>query len=249
MLDLFTCNSFQDVPHPAPHPVPQKGALHVGSGSSRRVSLLLGLLLLQSGLVAAPARAVPIISELFYDAVGTDNGQSFVELAGVPGSSLDGMTLEGINGSGGTVTVVIDLWGEIPEDGLFVLGDHDADGLSLVSEADQLANFDFQNGPDSVVLRHGDEILDAVGYGDFDPGEVFAGEGLPAPDGPAGSSLARLFADVDTGDNFADFAILDTPTPGFAEYEALPEPGSGLLLAVSLGALWVMGRRREVSPE
>jgi hypothetical protein len=192
--------------------------------------------LLQSGLVAAPARAVPIISELFYDAVGTDNGQSFVELAGVPGSSLDGMTLEGINGSGGTVTVVIDLWGEIPEDGLFVLGDHDADGLSLVSEADQLANFDFQNGPDSVVLRDASGALDAVGYGAFGVGEVFAGEGASAPDAPAGSSLARAFADLDTDDNAADFAVLATPTPGSAPV-SVPEPAGGLLVLAGLAGL------------
>jgi len=158
MFDLFACNLFQDVLHQDALDVgcrPGRRGVGWGRLAGRRGWLLLGLLLLQSGLVAAPVRAVPIISELFYDAVGADNGQSFVELAGVPGSSLDGMTLEGINGSGGAVTVVIELWGEIPEDGLFVLADYDADGLSLVSEADQLANFDFCGGGLAGARRSG----------------------------------------------------------------------------------------------
>ena len=39
-------------------------------------------------LVSIPhaAAAVPLISEVFYDAVGSDNGQSFVELYAAPGA-------------------------------------------------------------------------------------------------------------------------------------------------------------------
>ncbi len=43
-------------------------------------------------------------SEVFYDAVGADDGLSFVELSGEPGTSLDGLVLTGINGSNGAVT-------------------------------------------------------------------------------------------------------------------------------------------------
>ena len=60
-------------------------------------------------------------------------------------------------------------------------------------------NFDFQNGPDSILLVDGEVVLDAIGYGVFAPDEFFAGEGSPAPDAPAGSSLARVFADLDSG--------------------------------------------------
>jgi hypothetical protein len=45
--------------------------------------------------------------------------------------------------------------------------------------------------------------LDAIGYGVFGVGEIFAGEGTAAVDAPAGSSLARLFANLDTDDNAA----------------------------------------------
>ena len=96
--------------------------------------------------------ATPLISEVLYDAVGSDNGQSFVELSGTPGTLLDGMTLEGVNGAGGAIGPVIMLSGVIAADGLFVVADTDA-GVTSVPFADQLANFDFQNGPDSSVTH------------------------------------------------------------------------------------------------
>ncbi len=57
------------------------------------------------------AHAAPLISEAFYDAVGSDNGLSFVELYGDPGASLDGLFLEGINGANGSAGPTIALSG------------------------------------------------------------------------------------------------------------------------------------------
>ncbi len=104
-------------------------------------------------LAAQSARAVPLISEVFYDAVGTDNGLLFVELYGDPGSGLDGLFLEGINGANGAAGPTIALSGVFPADGLFVVADDVGDGSTLVVDADWIANFDFQNGPDSFVSR------------------------------------------------------------------------------------------------
>ncbi len=95
-----------------------------------------------------------------------------------------------------------------------------------------------------MVLYDGALVLDAVGYGEFAPDEVFAGEGMPAPDAPAGSSLARVFADVDSDDNSLDFEVLAEPTPGSAELQAVPEPGSALLGSGGLIGLALLGRRR-----
>ena len=207
---------------------------------SRRPDAAAGLaaLVLAFGVgLAAPAAALPVISEVLYDAAGSDDGLVFVEIFGAPATDLTGMTIEGVNGADGSVGPVIALVGTIPADGIFVLADEASGGGTLVPDADQLANFDLQNGPDSVVLRSGPSVLDALGYGEFDPGEVFAGEGSPAPDPAAGSSLARTFADVDTDDNAADFTVLAVPTPGTATLLAVPEPGSHALLALGLALM------------
>jgi hypothetical protein len=195
------------------------------------------------GLVPASARALPVISEVFYDAAGSDNGKSFVELYGAPGTSLDGLVLEGVNGSNGAVGPVLTLSGVIPGDAFFVVADDRGDGASDVGGADLVLNFDFQNGPDSVVLRSSDAVLDALGYGAFAADEIFAGEGAPAPDAPAGASLARAFANIDTDDNAADFVVLEVPTPGSGPLTTVPEPGSAWLLAAGLAGLACSGRR------
>ena len=189
------------------------------------------------GVLATPAEATVILSEIFYDAEGSDDGHVFVELAGPPGTLLDGWQIEGVNGFNGAVGPVIFLSGSIPTSGLFVLADRTGGGSVFVPNADLVANFDFQNGPDSIVLRDGFGIVDAVGYGSFTSAHFFAGEGSPTPDPPGGSSVARWFADVDTDDNAADFRVLGEPTPGTADFIVVPEPGSGMLLGAALLAL------------
>jgi len=208
---------------------------------SRALPFVLALAALLAG---RPAGALPLISEVLYDAVGTDDGALFVELYGTPGASVDGWTLEGVNGSDGSVTHTLTLSGTLPADGILVIADEATGGGTLVAEADLLASFDFQNGPDSVVLRDAlGSVVDALGYGTFAEGEVFAGEGFPAPDPAAGASVARVFADVDTNDNAADFTALDVPTPGTAPLSTVPEPAAALLLGVGLAALAGFGRR------
>jgi len=191
---------------------------------------------------AGPAGALPLLSEVFYDAVGSDDGQSFVELYGAVGSSLAGLLIEGVNGADGSVTHTLALTGTIGPDGLFVVADRTAAGTTSVPDADLLLDFDFQNGPDSVVLRSASGVLDALGYGAFLTGEINVGEGAPALDPPAGGSLARHFANVDTDDNAADF-VAGAPTPGSASL-ALPEPASTGLLGLGLLGLARAGRRR-----
>jgi hypothetical protein len=192
-------------------------------------------------LGAAPASALPVISEVFYDAVGSDDGQSFVELYGAAGTSLDGLVIEAVNGSDGAVTHTLTLSGSFGSDGLFVVADRTSAGATSVGGADLLLDFDFQNGPDSVLLRNAAGVLDALGYGVFAAGEVNAGEGAPAADPPAGQSAARRFANVDTNDNAADF-LGGAPTPGVAPL-AVPEPTGAALLGAGLLGLVRFGRR------
>jgi len=191
----------------------------------------------------AGAQAQTVISEVLYDAAGTDNGNAFVELFGNPGTLLDGLLLEGVNGADGSVYRSVLLTGMIPSDGVFVIGDDSGDGTSLVSGFDLVREVDFQNGPDSVVLRDGNLVLDALGYGDFSGG-VFAGEGSAAPDVPSGSSLARINAVVDTHNNLLDFMALDLPTPGSVQVSAVPLPPAVMLFLSGILGLASIARKQ-----
>jgi hypothetical protein len=205
----------------------------------------LGALALACGALCAQPAAAVQISEVLYDATGTDNGTVFFELYGEPGTSLEGWRVEGVNGADGAIGPIVTLAGQIGSDGFFVVADSDA-GATQVVNADQLANFDFQNGPDSVVLRDAlGNLLDALGYGVFAATDIFAGEGNAAPDGAAGQSLARLFADADTNDNAADFALLDVPTPGTGPV-SVPEPVAAAPLALFACGLCLARRRARI---
>jgi hypothetical protein len=165
---------------------------------------------LQRCEAGACVRVPLVINEVYYDAVGADTPRVFTELWGPPGTVLDGLTLVGVNGNGGAVYGNVPLVGAIGADGFFVVAHPDAEpGLRGVADLFNRA-VDWQNGPDSVQLRRGVEVLDAVGYGDF-ADAVFAGEGNPAPD-VAEVSLTRDARHTDTDDNFADFTA-GPPTP------------------------------------
>lgn len=198
---------------------------------------------LAGAMLSASGYASTVISEALYDASGTDNGSVFIELFGPPGTVLDELLLEGVNGADGAVYQTVALSGVIPENGVFVIADDSGDGTTLVGSADLIVNVDFQNGPDSIVLRNGVGVLDALGYGDF-AGGVFAGEGRAAPDGPAGSSLARFNPLVDTDDNLGDFIVLDLPTPGSVPVSAVPLPPAVGLFLAGLAGLVTVSRKR-----
>ena len=194
---------------------------------------------------SAPAGAAPVISELFYDASGSDAGLTFVELYGAPGESLDGLVLEGVNGSNGSVYTSFALSGVIPGDGVFVIGDDDGSGSTAVTDADLVGPVDYQNGPDSVVLRDSVSIVDAVGYGSFAATDIFAGEGDAAPDPAAGGSIARIYPALDTNNNSADFSALAVPTPGSVPViSSVPLPAGIQLFASGLVGLVSVARRR-----
>ena len=193
-----------------------------------QIAMWLGVL-----MVAETSSATLLLSEVLYDATGTDNGSVFVELFGDPGTVLDGFSLVGINGANGAAGTPVWLTGTIPASGFFVVADDSGDGTSFVLGANLVLNFDFQNGPDSIQLWDSSNLIDAVGYGVFGIGETFAGEGNAVLDVTAGSSLARYFSDVDTNDNAADFGELTTPTPGTGLL-AVPEPGTLTLLGLGV---------------
>jgi len=158
-----------------------------------------------------PVEASVLINEVYYDAPGADRAAAFIELWGTPGMSLDGYSLKAINGNGGGTYAEIALNGQtIPESGFFVIGTPESATATHAQLTDRHA--DLQNGPDSLQLMNGDQVVDAVAYGNFGNSYVFAGEGAAAPD-PAGQSITRDSNHGDTNDNAADFHAA-TPTPG-----------------------------------
>jgi len=188
-------------------------------------------------------QAKTVISEVLYDASTTDNGNVFVELYGTPGSVLDGLLLEGVNGADGNVYHSVVLAGIIPPSGVFLIGDDSGDGSSFINNTDLVREIDFQNGPDSIVLRNGGTVLDALGYGDF-TGQLFAGEGDAAPDVQAGYSLARKNPMLDSNNNLNDFMVLDLPTPGAVAVSAVPVPPAIALFLSGIVGLAGIARKR-----
>jgi len=188
-------------------------------------------------LLMGPVQAASI-SEVFYDASGGDRGKTFIELVGRPGETLDDLRLVGVNGKDGDDYLVIELSGTIPDDGVFLIADGSEDS-SAIHGAQLYASADLQNGPDSLQLRQGGQVIDAVGYGDFG-NAVFAGFGTPANDVPAGKSLTRI---AWTGDNATDYIEAD-PSPGMAAAPApVPLPGALWLFASGLLAFTIRGGR------
>ncbi|MBN1549914.1 lamin tail domain-containing protein, partial [bacterium] len=152
------------------------------------------------------------INEIHVNPDGQDLG-CYIELY-YPGShriSLDGYTLVGINGYDNTEYNIVPLTGEVMAGDYFVIAQDDS-----VANADLIdVNINYQNGPDSIQLRAGSTVVDAIGYGTFLPEEFFAGEGDPVdyPNPTNNLSLNRIPDGTDTDNNFDDF-VLGILTPG-----------------------------------
>lgn len=190
-----------------------------------------------------PTFASVLIHEVLYDGIGSDSDDVFTELYGEAGTSLDGWTLRGVNGSNGSVYRNIDLTGAVIQtDGLLVLATSSALG-NVLTERDFIANVDWQNGPDAVQLLDDlGQIVDSLQYGDA--GIYNAGEGDVALDVSPGESLTRHGMILDTNNNFMDFtAGLATPGAGPIQADsssaAVPEPQAYLLCGLGLLGLAV----------
>lgn len=189
----------------------------------------LWIVLALAGLTAAgSATAQIVINEVFYDGPSTDTN-TWVELKGTPGMSLDGYAVVGVNGNGGVDYNTIALTGyAIPADGYFLICQNASDpgGADLVTNL-----VDYQNGPDSIQLRLGAAVIDAVGYQAHGPNDIFAGEGSPAPDQTPPNSLARCPDGFDSNENSTDFRLDPTPTPGIANDASCPQGQGACCLA------------------
>lgn len=179
-------------------------------------------------LTASVVTAQVIINEVLYDTGGNDDPDLlFTELYGHQGTSLDGYSLVGINGNGGSTYRTVPLSGEIPADGYFVVGNtSNVTNVDLVVGGGMLGvnwqNAGDASGPDCDCLHLKDSqgtVIDKVQYGECEAGNYCEGEGGtwapdPYPSGGVDYSIGRLPDHQDTDDNGADWGITDALTPG-----------------------------------
>ena len=200
-----------------------------------------------------------VLNEVLYDPAGADGGSHFVELfnRAAVAVSLAGWRLEA--GDGATPERWRTVWAGssvdvVPPRARFVVGEG-----RVEPAPDRVVPVDLQNGPDAVRLVAPDGATDVLGYGALTWATAY--EGRPAPDVPAGFSLARLPDGDDTDDNAADWTAVSPPSPGAAN---LPErdvavaraalaaervePGDAVLVHATLtnrGALGLAAREAE----
>jgi hypothetical protein len=201
---------------------------------------------LLAGVVACAPAGRPIVSEVYYDAIGDDTGWEFVELYNPQARaySLSGLKLEAGDGAGpGRWTL---RWTGGPNDSIaagarFVIG-----GAKLTPVPDAVVTLDLQNGPDGMRVVWPDGVSEVVGWGALAYPEYSCGE--PAVDVASGQSLARVPDDADLGSNALDFRAAE-PSPGRANRPAIdlavcthtlslmpeqPDPGGGITVSVSV---------------
>jgi hypothetical protein len=144
------------------------------------------------------------IAEVMYDPTGADAGSEYLVLSGTPGTVLEGLVLEWMDGGRHEVLGATAVAGRIASDGHWVLGGAD------VPETDAALTGSIQNGPDGVVLRNCEgAAVDAVAWGRFESAPAW-GEGAAVPAGREGCAMVRDGAD--SGDNARDFVRRCTGT-------------------------------------
>jgi hypothetical protein len=154
----------------------------------------------------------PLINEIYYPS-GTIMG-CFFEIVGSPGYDLTGFNVESVSATTGTTSLIASLKGLTIGDAGYFLVVQDNTVLipsgvnSLLSPATH-----FTDGPGNVQLSQDGAKVDGLGWGDFSLGGMFVGEGQPALNPNAGSSICRIPNGADSNNNSADFKSCKA-TPG-----------------------------------
>lgn len=179
-----------------------------------------------------PGCPLPLrIEEVLLQDAGAQQGRAvFIELAGEPGLSLDGVVMRQ-HGRTGEELAVLELAGaRVGEDGFFLVA-HPQAGPELASLADLLHPFaDLPDRDASLVLQAGWHVVDALAWGRPQPG---LGEGDPARLVEPGHALSRLPGAADSGDNARDFVEAGPSpraVPALVDWAGLVEPAGPLEL-------------------
>ncbi len=180
-----------------------------------------------------------VINEVYVSHTGTDDTE-FIEIFGTPGTSLDGLSIIGVEGDSGSAISTIDAQFDfdsthtIGDNGFFLVGNPTglANNYAVAPNAEISSNF-LENSSSTFALVEtssisgtsvtGSEVvIDTVALTDGGVGDTFFFDApVIGPDGPFLPAGARRVSDgVDT-DTVSDFVISDfflgvdnTPTAG-----------------------------------
>lgn len=132
------------------------------------------LAFLVASLCAMPASANVYFSEYIE---GSSNNKALeIYNSGDSTVDLSGHKVEMYSNGNTTTSLVINLSGSIPAQGVFVLAHGSADA-SILAVANQTNNAGWYNGNDAVVLKNGSNVIDSIGQIGFNPGTEW-GTGL-----------------------------------------------------------------------
>jgi hypothetical protein len=198
----------------------------------------------------ASADATPVadlvLSEVFYDRVGADDGFEWVELFNGSRSAIDLSSYSLGYGGASYASAVVSLFGVIDPGDYVVIGGPLRDASNASPSFHQVFDFepDLENSgsiADGIALFAllPSEIdansipSDAVVYGTSNSNLLLGPNGDPSPvhvvDAPSGSSLSRTAAN--------EWIVLELPNPGSGVLTmagSVPEPATALLLIPAL---------------
>ncbi len=132
------------------------------------------LAFLVASLCAMSASANVYFSEYIE---GSSNNKALeIYNSGDSAVDLSGYKVEMYSNGNTTTSLVINLSGSIPAQGVFVLAHGSADA-SILAVANQTNSAGWYNGNDAVVLKNGSNVIDTIGQIGFNPGTEW-GTGL-----------------------------------------------------------------------
>jgi hypothetical protein len=205
-----------------------------------------------AALIAATARAVPVINEIDANQTGSTDPFEFVELAGPANLGLNGLVVVFFNGATDTSYRSFDLDGyQLGPTGYFLIGNAGVTPTPDIIFPDTT----LQNGPDAVALytANGSDfpngtpvtstnLLDAICYG--------SASNPPDPELMTTLGQSTQYIDTDTTsisrvpDITGPFTNNTPPTPQNSGVPQVPEPASVFLVMQLSGVSAVVGANR-----